>query len=125
VCGGCQTVSGPECLPLLELPDFCEGCQTDRCLICAMRRRPCDKCGQCVSVKHLRQAMAWHSSFVKKMPALCQDKEGDDPPHRQNVMRAEITQRWNDFVDGQKSPPSSRAPPPPTAVDAAAAATPA
>lgn len=71
--------------------------------------------------------MGWHSSFLQKMPALCQNKEGDDATasasRGHNAMHAEITQRWNNFVKGQTSPPLPL--PPTDGVVAPSAASPA
>jgi len=37
------------------LLSFAKGCGADRCLVCLVRRRPCDKCGHAVSLEKLRE----------------------------------------------------------------------
>eukprot|EP00903_Cladosiphon_okamuranus_P010591 g10015.t1 len=99
-CATCKTVSCPECLTLAEVKGFCEGCNADCCLICLMCMRPCDKCGQAVSLEQLRKSMASMTGDIEKWATfgLAGDEEEQPLPPRSRAAREDVARRWAAFI---------------------------
>ncbi|CAM9434640.1 unnamed protein product [Scytosiphon promiscuus] len=120
-CNVCGTVSCPECHVLAQVPRFCEGCGADRCMVCAVRMRACEECGQRVTRERLLEGMSSMTGFIEKWSTFdlpgntnttttttattsrkAQDQSGATTPEllrrRSLTNRAEIAQRWMTFV---------------------------
>ncbi|CAM9434497.1 unnamed protein product, partial [Scytosiphon promiscuus] len=90
VCRQCRTVSCPDCSESIWIPTSCEGCNADACLVCLMRMRPCDQCGQAVSVRRLREAMASRTGFLETWSSASTPRLPGDAHGK----RAEVARRW-------------------------------
>ncbi|CAM9592484.1 unnamed protein product, partial [Ectocarpus sp. 8 AP-2014] len=104
VCGRCGTVSCPRCLDMTVVRKFCEGCDADRCLVCLMRMRPCDTCGQTVSIGRVREAMEAVSGRVSRWMLA-----SSELPEYRRPVRVEVYQRWVAFLNSPVASPAASA----------------
>ncbi|CAN0229137.1 unnamed protein product, partial [Ectocarpus sp. 4 AP-2014] len=104
VCGRCGTVSCPRCLDMTVVRKFCEGCDADRCLVCLMRMRPCDTCGQTVSIGRVRKAMDSVAGRVSRWMLA-----SSELPEYRCPVRVEVYQRWVAFLNSPVASPATSA----------------
>ncbi|CAM9299321.1 unnamed protein product [Ectocarpus sp. 12 AP-2014] len=83
---------------------FCEGCDADRCLACLMRMRPCDTCGQTVSIGRVREAMDSVSVRVSRWTLA-----SSELPEYRCPVRVEVYQRWVAFLNPPVASPAASA----------------
>ncbi|CAN0026433.1 unnamed protein product [Ectocarpus sp. 6 AP-2014] len=81
---------------------FCEGCDADRCLVCLMRMRPCDTCGQTVSIGRVREAMDSVAGRVSRWMLA-----SSELPEYRCPVRVEVYRRWIAFLNSPVASPAS------------------